>query len=150
MILWKWIEKNDKQRTSVSCYNFKIIWAKYWKFCRSELTSYERRSSVVAYHSILFLGVNFTLVRLFLHLIFKKYILIKSLLILIVWIFSFFREKLKSFLMSTKCSTGAFSLEVDGEVDIRGAYCAAAVATITNLNTDVLFEKTAAWILRCA
>ncbi|KAK7586034.1 hypothetical protein V9T40_003910 [Parthenolecanium corni] len=59
------------------------------------------------------------------------------------------REKLKSFLMSTKCSTGAFSLEVDGEVDIRGAYCAAAVATITNLNTDVLFEKTAAWILSC-
>lgn len=51
--------------------------------------------------------------------------------------------------MSTKCSSGAFSLEVNGEVDIRGAYCAAAVATITNLNTEFLFEKTAAWILRC-
>lgn len=64
-------------------------------------------------------------------------------------IFSSYRETLKKFLMSTKCSSGAFSLEVNGEVDIRGAYCAAAVATVTNLNTEPLFEKTTAWILRC-
>lgn len=38
-------------------------------------------------------------------------------------------------------------MEVGGEVDIRGAYCAAAVASITNLKTDELFYNTAEWIM---
>ena len=35
-----------------------------------------------------------------------------------------------------------------GEVDIRGAYCAAAVARLTNVYDDTLFEKTAEWVSR--
>lgn len=63
--------------------------------------------------------------------------------------FSFkYRDKLKNFLWLTKCSNGAFCLEIGGETDIRGAYCAIAVATITNLETNQLFEKTVSWILR--
>ncbi|XKL67204.1 hypothetical protein PGB90_010624 [Kerria lacca] len=59
------------------------------------------------------------------------------------------RDKLKNFLWLTKCSNGAFCLEIGGETDIRGAYCAIAVATITNLETNQLFEKTVSWILSC-
>ena len=37
----------------------------------------------------------------------------------------------------------------DGEEDIRGAYCAIAVALLTNISTPTLFENTAYWISRC-
>ncbi|XP_065211729.1 protein farnesyltransferase subunit beta [Planococcus citri] len=59
------------------------------------------------------------------------------------------RETLLNFLWSTKCKSGAFCLEVDGEVDIRGAYCAASVASLINLKTDKLFQNTAEWIVAC-
>lgn len=36
----------------------------------------------------------------------------------------------------------------DGEVDIRGVYCALAVATLTNVYTAELFDLTAEWVLR--
>ncbi len=36
--------------------------------------------------------------------------------------------------------------ERDGEVDIRGAYCAVSVAKLTNVYTDRLFQSTAQWI----
>jgi hypothetical protein len=36
----------------------------------------------------------------------------------------------------------------DGEMDIRGTYCALAVATLTNIMDDGLIDKTAEWIMR--
>lgn len=43
---------------------------------------------------------------------------------------------------------GAFSLHVDGEIDIRGVYCALSVATLTNIYTEELFDRTAEWVIR--
>ncbi|KJE89422.1 farnesyltransferase [Capsaspora owczarzaki ATCC 30864] len=63
------------------------------------------------------------------------------------------RERLLSFLYSVKCSNseheGGFSMHVDGEVDVRGTYCAVSVASLCQLPTDKLFEGTAEWLLRC-
>lgn len=54
---------------------------------------------------------------------------------------------MKEFLWRTKCPSGAFSMEVGGETDIRGAYCAVAVATLLNIDEKELFEETASWII---
>ncbi|VDP08311.1 unnamed protein product [Soboliphyme baturini] len=59
------------------------------------------------------------------------------------------RAKLYSFLKSMKQTDGGFSMHEGGEVDIRGAYCAAAVAKMTNIMTPELFDKTAEWIISC-
>ncbi|XP_076407022.1 protein farnesyltransferase subunit beta isoform X2 [Peromyscus maniculatus bairdii] len=40
-------------------------------------------------------------------------------------------------------------MHVGGEVDVRSAYCAASVASLTNIITPDLFEGTAEWIARC-
>lgn len=40
-------------------------------------------------------------------------------------------------------------MHVGGEVDIRGAYCSAAVAVLTNIMDVELFDKTAEWIVSC-
>jgi protein farnesyltransferase subunit beta len=39
-------------------------------------------------------------------------------------------------------------MHVGGEEDIRGVYCAADVAKLTNIYTDALFENTAEWVVR--
>lgn len=39
-------------------------------------------------------------------------------------------------------------MHVDGEVDIRGVYCALSVARLTNIYTDALFDNSAIWIIR--
>ena len=36
----------------------------------------------------------------------------------------------------------------DGEVDIRGVYCALSVASITNIKTEAMFENTTQWVIR--
>ncbi|KAF0023715.1 hypothetical protein F2P81_024345 [Scophthalmus maximus] len=59
------------------------------------------------------------------------------------------REKLLDFLWSVKQPDGSFVMHVGGEVDVRSAYCAASVATLTNILTPKLFEDTTTWILRC-
>ena len=59
------------------------------------------------------------------------------------------RPKLLSFLMSCRTSCGSFIMHRDGEVDIRGAYCAAVAAHLTNIKTPELFEGTAEWISLC-
>lgn len=43
---------------------------------------------------------------------------------------------------------GAFRMHEGGEVDIRGVYCAVAVARLTNTFTDSLFSGTPHWIMR--
>lgn len=59
------------------------------------------------------------------------------------------RPKLKSFLASCRTSEGAFTMHRDGEVDIRGAYCAVVAAHLTNIMSPELFEGTAEWIAKC-
>lgn len=59
------------------------------------------------------------------------------------------REKLYEFLWSVRSPEGGFQMHVGGECDIRGVYCALAVAKLTNIYTHALFENTAEWIVRC-
>ncbi|XP_075222235.1 farnesyl transferase beta subunit [Lycorma delicatula] len=59
------------------------------------------------------------------------------------------RQKLYKFLWSVKVPNGAFQMHVGGEVDIRGVYCALAVARLTNIYTDALFDNSALWIISC-
>ncbi|KAK2864353.1 hypothetical protein Q7C36_003507 [Tachysurus vachellii] len=59
------------------------------------------------------------------------------------------REKLLDFLFSVKQPDGSFVMHVGGEVDVRSAYCAASVASLTNIVTTKLFEGTHNWILSC-
>ncbi|XP_043844833.1 protein farnesyltransferase subunit beta [Dromiciops gliroides] len=59
------------------------------------------------------------------------------------------REKLLEYLYSLKQPDGSFIMHIGGEVDVRSAYCAASVASLTNIITPKLFEGTAEWIARC-
>ncbi|XP_040015954.2 protein farnesyltransferase subunit beta isoform X1 [Gasterosteus aculeatus] len=59
------------------------------------------------------------------------------------------REKLLDFLMSVKQPDGSFVMHVGGEVDVRSAYCAASVASLTNILLPKVFEDTPNWILSC-
>ncbi|XP_066992853.1 protein farnesyltransferase subunit beta isoform X2 [Anabrus simplex] len=59
------------------------------------------------------------------------------------------REALQQFLWSVRSSNGAFHMHVGGEEDIRGVYCALAVARLTNTFQESLFENCAEWIISC-
>ncbi|XP_017589235.1 PREDICTED: protein farnesyltransferase subunit beta [Corvus brachyrhynchos] len=59
------------------------------------------------------------------------------------------RKKLLEYLHSLKQPDGSFLMHVGGEVDVRSAYCAASVASLTNILTPTLFAGTAEWIARC-
>lgn len=57
---------------------------------------------------------------------------------------------IKSFLWSVRDSNGAFRMHVDGELDVRGAYCAVTVARLSGISpNNKLFEGTAHWIAEC-
>jgi len=58
------------------------------------------------------------------------------------------RKTLRHFLKYRRTPEGSFTMHRDGEVDIRGAYCAVVVARLTNI-ADGLFEKTDDWLARC-
>ncbi|XP_012283379.1 protein farnesyltransferase subunit beta isoform X2 [Orussus abietinus] len=59
------------------------------------------------------------------------------------------RKGLLHFLTSLRGEDGAFSMHVDGEVDIRGVYCAITVAKLTNVYTLEMFKGSAEWIAQC-
>ncbi|XP_060562237.1 protein farnesyltransferase subunit beta-like [Ruditapes philippinarum] len=59
------------------------------------------------------------------------------------------RETLYDFLMRMRTAHGSFKMHLGGEEDIRGAYCAASVARLTNIITPQLFDGTPEWIVRC-
>ncbi|XP_028409081.1 protein farnesyltransferase subunit beta-like [Dendronephthya gigantea] len=59
------------------------------------------------------------------------------------------RKGLQRFLLGCHTVEGAFKMHHDGEVDIRGAYCAAVVARITNVHMPELFHNTGDWIKSC-
>uniref|UniRef100_A0AAR5QH13 Protein farnesyltransferase subunit beta n=1 Tax=Dendroctonus ponderosae TaxID=77166 RepID=A0AAR5QH13_DENPD len=59
------------------------------------------------------------------------------------------RKALYEFLQSLKQPDGSFAMHIGGEIDIRGAYCAIAVASITDIITRELVSNTAEWIVSC-
>uniref|UniRef100_A0A131XVC9 Protein farnesyltransferase subunit beta n=1 Tax=Ixodes ricinus TaxID=34613 RepID=A0A131XVC9_IXORI len=59
------------------------------------------------------------------------------------------RKKLYSFLKRVKQPDGSFIMHEGGESDVRGTYCALAVAKLTNIWTASLFEGTAEWVAKC-
>lgn len=59
------------------------------------------------------------------------------------------RKKLLEYLQALKQPDGSFLMHIGGEVDVRSAYCATAVASLTNILTPALFAGTAEWIARC-
>jgi protein farnesyltransferase subunit beta len=60
------------------------------------------------------------------------------------------REKLKHFLISLKDpKSKGFRMHKDGEVDVRGAYTALAVAHLVNIVDDQVTEGVAEYILNC-
>lgn len=63
--------------------------------------------------------------------------------------FSIFRSSLSAFLKTVHLEDGSFELQRNGEVDIRGVYCAIAVAKLTNIDTPEMFKNTAEWIASC-
>jgi protein farnesyltransferase subunit beta len=59
------------------------------------------------------------------------------------------RKTLASYLMRMRCPDGSFRMHESGEVDIRGAYCAAVIARLTGIATNDMFDGTPEWIVRC-
>lgn len=59
------------------------------------------------------------------------------------------RNGLKQFLLSVRGEDGWFSMHADGEADIRGVYCALAVAKLANVYTPEIFKETETWIAKC-
>ncbi|KAK2157229.1 hypothetical protein LSH36_195g05038 [Paralvinella palmiformis] len=59
------------------------------------------------------------------------------------------RASLQRFLLSMHQPDGSFTMHLGGEVDIRGTYCAASAARLTNITTKDMFDGTAEWIVRC-
>lgn len=62
------------------------------------------------------------------------------------------RENLLKFLQSLREPSGAFKMHLDGEVDLRGAYCALSAAKLSSIpDKDIweLFKDTPKWIKAC-
>lgn len=59
------------------------------------------------------------------------------------------RLRLYSWLVSLKDVSGGFKMHQDGEVDIRGTYCALAVASLLNLVTSRLLTGVDTFLARC-
>ncbi|KAJ3253874.1 hypothetical protein HK103_007674 [Boothiomyces macroporosus] len=59
------------------------------------------------------------------------------------------RKALYSFLMRVKQPDGSFKMHEDGEVDIRGSYCAINVAVLLNMMTPELIEGVPEFIAKC-
>lgn len=59
------------------------------------------------------------------------------------------RENLYAFLKSLRLPNGSFRMNKYGESDVRAVYCAAVVSRLTNIYTDVLFDTSAQWVIRC-
>ena len=59
------------------------------------------------------------------------------------------REKLVAWLDKLRNEDGSFTMHVDGEVDIRGVYCALSAARLLNVYSESLFRNTDQWLLRC-
>ncbi len=58
------------------------------------------------------------------------------------------RENLAKWLNSLRLEDGSFVMHEDGEVDIRGVYCALSAARLSNVYSPELFHNTPHWVLR--
>uniref|UniRef100_A0A0N4ZTG2 Protein farnesyltransferase subunit beta n=1 Tax=Parastrongyloides trichosuri TaxID=131310 RepID=A0A0N4ZTG2_PARTI len=56
------------------------------------------------------------------------------------------REGMSKFIESLSVGDGSFYMHIGGEIDMRAAYCAISVASILNLDMNILFKGTATWI----
>lgn len=59
------------------------------------------------------------------------------------------RASMYQFLMRMKCPDGGFRLHDEGETDMRGTYCAMAVASMLHILTDELAEGVPGYVRRC-
>uniref|UniRef100_A0A7S1F983 Protein farnesyltransferase subunit beta n=1 Tax=Noctiluca scintillans TaxID=2966 RepID=A0A7S1F983_NOCSC len=59
------------------------------------------------------------------------------------------RAKVYKFLMRMKDEGGGFKMHDEGEIDMRGTYCAVAVASMLHILTDDLMKGVADYVLRC-
>ncbi|KAJ1722425.1 CAAX farnesyltransferase (FTase) subunit beta [Coemansia erecta] len=59
------------------------------------------------------------------------------------------REAMYRWLMTMKNADGSFSMHKDGEVDVRGVYCAMVIASLLNIMTPDLVRGAAEFIGRC-
>lgn len=59
------------------------------------------------------------------------------------------RKNLRQFLSSLRAEDGSFCMHANGEVDMRGAYCALVAAKLTNVYTPDMFKGTEDWIAKC-
>ena len=59
------------------------------------------------------------------------------------------REKLVQWLDRLRNEDGSFMMHEDGEVDIRGVYCALSAVRLLHVYSESLFRNTDQWLLRC-
>ncbi|KAJ2348467.1 CAAX farnesyltransferase (FTase) subunit beta [Coemansia sp. RSA 2618] len=59
------------------------------------------------------------------------------------------REAMYRWLMTMKQPDGSFSMHTDGEVDVRGVYCAMVIASLLNIMTPELIAGSAEFVARC-
>ncbi|XP_032686926.1 protein farnesyltransferase subunit beta isoform X1 [Odontomachus brunneus] len=59
------------------------------------------------------------------------------------------RKSLRQFLVSLRGEDGSFCMHANGEVDLRGVYCALVAAKLTNVYTPDMFKDTEEWIAKC-
>ncbi|KAI9138313.1 terpenoid cyclases/protein prenyltransferase alpha-alpha toroid [Paraphysoderma sedebokerense] len=59
------------------------------------------------------------------------------------------REKFREFLLSVKTEDGSFRMCHDGEIDVRGTYCALVTASLLNILDEELSRGAAEFALRC-
>ncbi|CEF63010.1 Farnesyltransferase, CAAX box, beta [Strongyloides ratti] len=56
------------------------------------------------------------------------------------------QKSMFNFIKSLSVGDGSFYMHVGGEIDMRATYCAISIASILNLDMNVLFKGTAVWI----
>lgn len=59
------------------------------------------------------------------------------------------RQKLVQWMNTLRLEDGSFLMHQDGEIDIRGVYCALSVTKLINVYTPELFRNTHKWVLSC-
>ncbi|KAI7822802.1 protein farnesyltransferase subunit beta [Kickxella alabastrina] len=59
------------------------------------------------------------------------------------------RDAMYQWLMTMKRPDGSFFMHTDGEVDVRGIYCAMVIASLLNIMTPELTKGSAEFIARC-
>ncbi|GAB66743.1 farnesyltransferase beta subunit, partial [Plasmodium cynomolgi strain B] len=59
------------------------------------------------------------------------------------------KKKLHSYILKLKCKDGSFRLHKNGEIDMRGTYCAIAVCSMCHILTNEVKKNVEKYILSC-